>query len=214
MFRQEQRREERRVIGRETWRTADAKKRMTVPREAQEHRLVELMVRYQDGELEALDEIFTLVSTHVRNYLASLSRNMARAEDLLQETFLQVHRSRHTYEPPRPVRPWIFGIARHVWLMDRRSRGRRAKHEQTAKEELPDLPVAGLAEDLPLTDGLVVALGEVSDNRREALLLHHVWGFSYREIGAMLGISERAAKLRSFRGIEDLREFFGVKGSD
>lgn len=187
---------------------------MTVPREAPEQRLVELMVRYQDGELEALDEIFELISTHVRNYLASLTRDMTRAEDLLQETFLQVHRSRRTYEPPRPVRPWIFGIARHVWLMDRRSRGRRAKREWTPEEELPDLPVQGLAADLPMTDGLVVALGEVADNRREALLLHHVWGFSFKEIGGMLGISERAAKLRSFRGIEDLREFFGVKESD
>lgn len=187
---------------------------MTVPQEAPEERLVELMIRYQDGELEALDEIFALLSTHVRNYLASLCRDMSRAEDLLQETFLQVHRSRRTYEPPRPVRPWIFGIARYVWLMDRRSRGRRAKHEQTADEELPDLPVQGLAEDLPLTDGLVVALGDVAENRREALLLHHVWGFSFREIGRMLGISERAAKLRSFRGIEDLREFFGVKEND
>lgn len=187
---------------------------MTVRQEASERRLVELMVRYQDGELEALDELFGLLSTHVRNYLASLSRDMSRAEDLLQETFLQVHRSRRTYEPPRPVRPWIFGIARHVWLMDRRSRGRRAKHERTAEDELPVLPVEGLAEDLPVTDGLVTALGEVPENRREALLLHHVWGFSFREIGRMLGISERAAKLRSFRGIRDLREFFDVEEND
>ena len=56
-----------------------------------------------------------------------------------------------------------------------------------------------------MTDDLLRALDEVPDDRREAVLLHHVWGFSFREIGAMLGISERAAKLRSFRGIQALR---------
>jgi RNA polymerase sigma-70 factor (ECF subfamily) len=103
------------------------------------------------------------------------------------------------------VKPWVFGIARYVYLMDRRSKMRKAKFETTAKDDLPELPVASLAEGLPVTDELRHALSEVPDDRREALLLHHVWGFSFREIGGMLGISERAAKLRSFRGIQDLR---------
>ena len=54
------------------------------------------------------------------------------------------------------------------------------------------------------------ALALVSENRREALLLHHIWGFTFREIGDMLGITERAAKLRAFRGIQTLREVLGA----
>ena len=46
---------------------------------------------------------------------------------------------------------------------------------------------------------------EVLPDRREALLLHHVWGFSFAEIGQMLGIRADAAKLRSSRGMNDLR---------
>ena len=171
-----------------------------------EERLVEVMVAYQRGELEAFEDLFRALSVNIRNYLASLTRSVDRAEDLMQETFLQVHRSRHTYSPPRPVKPWIFGIARHVFLMDRRSRGRKARHETLSKEDLPELPVRALAEDIPVTDELLEALQTLPEDRREAVVLHHVYGFSFKEIGAMLGITGRAAKLRSFRGIRGLRE--------
>jgi RNA polymerase sigma-70 factor (ECF subfamily) len=163
------------------------------------------MVAYQNGEMEGFEQLFEALATSVRNYLASLCRDFDRAEDLLQETFLQVHRSRQTYSPPRPVKPWVFGIARYVYLMDRRSKTRKAKYETTAREDLPELPVRSLAEGLPVTDGLMRALRRIPEDRREALLLHHVWGFTFKEIGGMLAISERAAKLRSFRGIKDLR---------
>ena len=51
----------------------------------------------------------------------------------------------------------------------------------------------------------VLVLVAVLPDRREALLLHHVWGFSFAEIGQMLGIRADAAKLRSSRGMSDLR---------
>jgi RNA polymerase sigma-70 factor (ECF subfamily) len=170
-----------------------------------DRRLVDIMVAYQNGEMAGFEQLFEALATNVRNYLVSLTRDFDRAEDLLQETFLQVHRSRQTYSPPRPVKPWVFGIARYVYLMDRRSKMRKARFETTAKDDLPELPVASLAEGLPVTDELRHELNQLPEGRREAVLLHHVWGFSFREIGGMLGISERAAKLRSFRGIRDLR---------
>lgn len=169
------------------------------------------MVRYQEGDLEAFEALFAELSVPLRNYLSSLARDRTRGEDLLQETFLQMHRSRQTYIPGRPVKPWAFGIARHVFLMSRRSRTRRARHERSPTEELPEMPVEGLQELFPDREDLARALMEVSEDRREALLLHHVWGFTYREIGGLLGISERAAKLRAFRGVQDLRGTFGVQ---
>ena len=170
------------------------------------------MVAYQRGELDAFEGLFQALSVNVRNYLASLARSIDRADDLLQETFLQVHRSRHTYSAPRPVKPWVFGIARHVFLMDRRSRGRKAKHETLAKEDLPDVPVAALAADLPVTDELRAALQQLPEDRREAVTLHHIHGFTFKEIGSMLGITSRAAKLRSFRGVQRLRVLLGKEG--
>lgn len=177
-----------------------------------EDRLPALMAAYQAGDYAAFEEMFAALAVPLRNYLTALTRDRARGEDLLQETFLQMHRSRHTYQPGRPVRPWAFGIARHVFLMHRRARMRRLRKEDTALEELPEVPVGAVADMFPDREDLGRALASVPEDRREALLLHHVWGFSFAEIGGMLGISERAAKLRSFRGIARLRDV--LKGGE
>ena len=68
----------------------------------------------------------------LRGYLLSQCRDAALADDLSQETFMQIHRSRRTYEPGRPVTPWVFAIARHVYLMNRRATARRLRFEATA----------------------------------------------------------------------------------
>ena len=67
------------------------------------------------------------------------------------------------------------------------------------------MPVPAEVDGLAERDGLRRALGAVLPDRREALLLHHVWGFTFIEIGQMLGIRPQAAKLRSSRGMGDLR---------
>jgi RNA polymerase sigma-70 factor (ECF subfamily) len=65
-----------------------------------------------------------------------------------------------------------------------------------------------------LADRMLVrgALEQLGPERREALLLHHVWGFSFREIAGILGITEAAAKLRSSRGMADLRDLLSDDG--
>jgi RNA polymerase sigma-70 factor, ECF subfamily len=160
-----------------------------------------VMTRYQGGSLEAFEQVYAALAPPLRAYLTALTRNRTHADDLVQDSFLQVHRSRHTYRPDLPVRPWVFAIARHVWMMDLRTRSRRP----VSDGELPELPVPAEMEGLADRDALRRALGSVLGDRREALLLHHVWGFSFAEIGQMLGIRADAAKLRSSRGMNDLR---------
>ena len=164
-------------------------------------RLMAMYQRGSSGSLEAFEKVFAALAPPMRGYLTSLTRNAAHADDLVQESFLQIHRSRHTYRPDLPVRPWAFAIARHVWLMDVRARSRRP----ATSGELPDVPVPAEMEGLADRDSLRRALGSLLGDRREALLLHHVWGFSFAEIGQMLGIRADAAKLRSSRAMNDLR---------
>jgi RNA polymerase sigma-70 factor (ECF subfamily) len=161
-----------------------------------------LMTRYQRGEIEAFDALYAALAQRLLQYLTALCRDSAQARDLLQDAFLQMHRARRSYRPGLPVRPWVFAIARHVWLMDRRTRSRRP----AANSELPDLPVPAEVERLADRQALARALSNVTADRREALLLHHVWGFSFADIGQLLGIRADAAKLRSSRGIADLRK--------
>jgi RNA polymerase sigma-70 factor (ECF subfamily) len=159
------------------------------------------MTMYQRGSLQAFEQLYAALAPSLRAYLTALTRNIAQADDLVQDSFLQIHRSRHTYRPDLPVRPWVFAIARHVWMMDLRTRCRRP----LVSGDLPEVPVPPDVEGLADRDALRRALGSLIDDRREALLLHHVWGFSFAEIGQMLGIRADAAKLRSSRGMNDLR---------
>jgi RNA polymerase sigma-70 factor (ECF subfamily) len=178
---------------------------------AREHELSELMSAYQRGEIAAFDELYRRLSSKLRSYLTSLTWSSATAEDLLQETFLQLHRSRRTYRPPRPVTPWAFAIARHVYQMHRRTLARRSKHEAPSPEELPDVPVPPAVATLAARETLMRALADLTEDRREAVLLHHVFGFTFGEIGSLLGIREGTAKLRAHRAIHSLREILAPR---
>ena len=171
---------------------------------ADEEHLRTLMVRYQAGDGDAFDALYARLGPSLRRYLLALARDTQRADDLLQDTFLQIHRSRRTYNPARPVRPWAFAVARHMWLMDLRTRRRKAPPHLDL-EAVPDLAVPVAADGLARDDALRRALAQVPADRAEALLLHHVWGFDFEEIGKMLGIRAGAARVRASRAMSALR---------
>jgi RNA polymerase sigma-70 factor (ECF subfamily) len=163
-----------------------------------------LMIRYQGGSLEAFQEIYARLASGVRRYLSHLAYGAETADDLLQETFLQVHRSRAAFNPAYPVKPWVFGLARNVFLMNRRATRRWAEVHET-RQELPEFPVPAEVEKFGSTDEVRKGLRALSPDQAEALLLHHEWGFSFEEIAGMLGISAAAARARASRGMADLR---------
>lgn len=162
------------------------------------------MIRYQGGSLEAFEAIYAKLAPGLRRYLWHLAGRSEIADDLLQETFLQMHRSRAAYNPNYAVRPWMFGLARNVFLMNRRAARNWAKvHE--SREALPDWPVFPEADRLGSHDEIRRGIAQLAPEQAEALLLHHEWGFSFEEIAGMLGISAAAARARASRGMADLR---------
>ena len=162
------------------------------------------MTRYQGGSLEAFEEIYARLAPGVRRYLSHLSGRSEIADDLLQETFLQMHRSRAAYNPAYEVRPWMFGLARNVFLMNRRA-ARRWATVYEPREHLPESPVLPEADRLGAQDEIRRGIAHLQPDQAEALLLHHEWGFSFEEIAGMLGISAAAARARASRGMADLR---------
>ena len=97
-----------------------------------------------------------------------------------------------------------MAIARHVYLMDCRTLSRRPRY--VAEDEAPERGVRPEVERHASGAPVRAALRRVNPDRRRALLLHHVGGWSFREIGRRLGIREAAAKLRSSRGMAQLRQ--------
>src|SRR6266700_550727 len=162
------------------------------------------MIRYQGGSLDAFQEIYAQLAAGVRRYLSHLAGASEIADDLLQETFLQMHRSRGAYNPAYAVRPWVFGLARNVFLMNRRAARRWADVHQS-QEDLPEYPVLPEVDQLGSRDEIRRGIAALPADQAEALLLHHEWGFNFEEIAGMLGISAAAARARASRGMADLR---------
>ena len=71
-----------------------------------------LMQQYQQGSLTAFEALYRELAPRVRGFLRAKVRDEARVSDLLQETFLEIHRSRRTYLPGASVAGWVFGIAK------------------------------------------------------------------------------------------------------
>lgn len=167
--------------------------------------LTALMIEYQGGSMDAFTTLYGEMAPKLKPFVAVFVRDCSVAEDLVQETFLQIHRARHTYTPPRPVRPWAYAIARHVALMHLRS-----KKKRQAREFLWDFesaPFATRPEGDAVPDRLTLhrALSVLNRDHGIAVYLHHVLGFRFNEIGEIMGISESAAKVRSHRALKKLR---------
>ncbi len=176
---------------------------MAADRQAEEELLIACMVGYQKGNMDDFGALYATLKQPLLRYLWTFVRNATVAEDLLQETFLQIHRARRTYIPPRPVRPWVYAITRHVALMHLRS-GRRRK-EVLAGEELPEVPVPPEMEKLADRATLHKMLATLAQPAREIVTLHHLLGLSFEEIGQILGIAAGTAKVRSHRALKALR---------
>lgn len=173
-----------------------------------------IMERYQAGDYAAFEELYGRFARRLKGFFRrQLLRFGAQEDDLVQETFLQIHRSRATYLPGRAVTPWVFAIARHVYLMDRRRRTRRIAPE-VGEEALASLGRESGEEALHLRLQLEAALGRIGTGRRVALLLHDLWGWTFGEIGDHLAIGEGASKLRASRGRADLREILTEREAD
>jgi RNA polymerase sigma-70 factor (ECF subfamily) len=160
-----------------------------------------LMAGYQRGDAACFDRLYAALAPPLRRYLLAQTRDAAQADDLLQETFLRLHRARHTYDPALPLEPWAYAIARHVFLMARRSAARR--REDPLPEETP--APAAFASAVEARHELERALAGLSPERRGAVLLHHYHGLGFEEIGARLGVRAAAVRLRASRGMRVLR---------
>ena len=171
--------------------------------------LAEAMRAYQSGDASAFDRLYAGLGPVLRRYLHSVARDATRVDDLVQETFLQLHRARRTYDPGRPVIPWVLAIARHVFLMDCRTRKRKGDAASVEFDETIDAGELGLErspdEAVIARDRLRRGLATLTPGTRRVVLLHHVQGWSFREIAARLGINSAAAKLRASRGVNALR---------
>ena len=172
------------------------------------------MRAYVAGSRRAFSRLFAGLAPAVHAFFLRSLRNRTLAEDLVQTTFLKVHRSRHRWTPDRRVRPWVFAIAAHVRLDElRRSRGLA---ETSGDEALEAAEAAGAQEPAEpeaeralfqrgRAERVREALDRLPEGQRAVIHLHRYEELTFAEIAEALGTTEGAVKLRAFRGYERLR---------
>jgi RNA polymerase sigma-70 factor (ECF subfamily) len=165
--------------------------------------LENLMREYQQGSLAAFEALYRALAPRVRGYLRARVRDDARVTDLLQETFLEIHRSRRTYLPGASVAGWTFGIAQNIVLRYRRAERRHAHEVPTDYSALEPHaePRASDFELQPLQD----ALQDLSPDSRATWWMRNIEGLSFETIAHRLGIAATAVRLRCSRASRALR---------
>jgi RNA polymerase sigma-70 factor (ECF subfamily) len=172
-------------------------------RDARSRRRVEWMTAAQRGDSEAYRALLDDIGPSVMSFLRSRSGDhRAEVDDIYQETLLAVHRARHTYQPPRPLEPWLFAIAGHVL-----ARHLRRRRLHTARELLveapPHTPVENAGYGAP---DLAKAWRRLPPAQRQAVELLHLDGLSVAAAAARAGTTASALKVRAHRAYKLLRD--------
>jgi RNA polymerase sigma-70 factor, ECF subfamily len=180
--------------------------------------VLQLMDRYCDGDAEAFRALYQLLAPRLYGYLARMTRDRASADDLLQLTFLKIHRARASYVRGADPVPWMYAIA-HRTFLDEARRAKRAVVQVSRQDELPEVPaqITGEAEgasadpgaDPELAKAALAALDTLPPQQREAVVLTKLDGKSIAEAAEIAGTTPGAMKVRAHRGYVALRKLLG-----
>lgn len=174
----------------------------------------ELMLRVREGDDTSFAMLLDRHRTPVVHFLYRMVLNQAVSEELAQEVFLRVYRSRATYEPTAKFTTWLFRIATHLalnWIRD----GKKEKGQESLNEELLEGVERQVADPQPSIEQELVtqvklrevrqAVEALPAKQRAAVLMHKYQGLGYSEIARVLRCSESAVKSVLFRAYETLR---------
>ena len=176
----------------------------------------EVVAAAQQGD----DAAFARIVEHYQRAVFALAWRMthdaAAAEDFAQEVFLRLWRKFHTFDPRRPLRPWLLRLATNVCInaLKKHTVATSSLHigeDDEAPWEPPSHrpgPVR-LAEGRELARRLEDAIGQLPDDYRLVVTLRHLEGLSYEEISDVLGWPLGTVKVRLFRARERLRRMLG-----
>lgn len=182
---------------------------------------VRLMLEVRNDSAAAFEEIVARYQGRLVNILRHLVGSHEQAEDLAQDVFLRVYRSRKTYEPGAKFSTWLFTIANHAASNALRDRSRRREITLQTTHDSGPLGARPFDKTLQASSGLMPArqlakaemreivrmsLESLSERQRMAVLLSKFEGMSYAEIAEVMEITPQALKSLLSRARENLRE--------
>lgn len=182
----------------------------TIPFMHPDSNLEILMARYQEGDFAAATVLIDRISPQLHRFFVAQFGSRADADDLLQETWLRIHRVRHTYRPGEPVLPWFYAIARHVRVDHFRKAIRTTAREQRL-EEMSQAAVT-VPRASGQADNLEALLEPLPESQREVIEMLKVAGMSLEEVARATSSSVGSVKQKVHRAYKKLREKMGAMG--
>lgn len=179
-----------------------------------------LMQRARKGEIAAFETIVTAYERKIYALALRSTGSEADAADITQEVFLRAWKSMGKFRGDSSVSTWLYRITMNLCVDHARRKNIQAvplTDEEGTELPLPDtradnLPEAAL-EGRELSNELQTALGMLTDEHRQIILLRDVSGLSYQEIGRLLTLEEGTVKSRLARARRNLREILIKRGN-
>ena len=178
----------------------------------------ELMLRVKDGDGASFGLLLEKHRSSVIHFLYRMVQDQSVAEELAQEVFLRVYRSRSSYEPTAKFTTWLFRIATHLALNALRD-GKNERFQERLDAESEDLPIRQVSDSRPTVEQSMVyqarleevrrAIRMLPEKQRAAVLMHKYQDMEYAQIAKALKCSESAVKSLLFRAYETLRARLG-----
>jgi RNA polymerase sigma-70 factor (ECF subfamily) len=177
-----------------------------------------IMLRVAAGDEAGFNYLVQKYHRAMIHFLFRMVRNQAIAEELAQEVFLRVYRSRESYRAEAKFTTWLYRIATNLAV----NHARDTRHERSAQTIYLDAPdeesgtTPDVADDEPsveqrlMRDERMAAIRRhvmaLPERQRMAVLMHKYQGMDYRQIGEVLKLSESATKSLLFRAYQTLRD--------
>jgi RNA polymerase sigma-70 factor (ECF subfamily) len=174
------------------------------------------MDRYALGKEESFSELYDVLAPRLASFALRRTRDRAQAEDVVQQTFLQMHGARRHFVRGASAAAWAFAIARRILIDGHRRSGRailvelegdggEGQRESVAPAALPDR----VAANRRLARQVDRELERLPDANRTAFELVHRDGLTAAEAAEVLGTTAMAVRLRVHRAYEALRAVLG-----
>ncbi len=175
---------------------------------------LELMLRVRAGDAASFEALLRRYRLPMVNFFRRMVRDQALAEDLAQEVFLRIYKSRERYQPEARFTTWLYRIATNLALNAIRDR-KDEVCDVTSDESGAGTILDRFVDPQPTVEQRLIqgdrermirqAVEGLPDNQRMAVILHKYQDVDYRQIAGILGVSESAVKSLLFRAYETLR---------
>ena len=173
----------------------------------------QLVVRLQEGDLDALGELYERFKARVYRTALAITHDPSAAEDILQDSFLRLHKYAHRIDTSLPLEPWLYRVTVNLAY----TRETRRKRWQTPLDSVLDRLVSPRrlspewqAEKSDLQSKVMDAIASLSFNQRIVVILYYLNSLSLKEISFILDCPVGTVKSRLHYGRENLARKLGA----